>query len=89
MSDVVVLQCYNKGCLKKYPEDEDNESKLVHQLIIFSLFLPSFLYVGACTHHPGVPVFHDAMKVSVVLKLGDVLYSYRKRLIQTPLKDCD
>lgn len=82
MSDVVVLQCYNKGCLKKYPEDEDNESKLVHQLIIFSLFLSLFLYAGACTHHPGVPVFHDAMKVSVVLELGGILYSHRKVLIQ-------
>jgi hypothetical protein len=37
-----MLQCYNKGCLKTYSPEEDND--------------------GACTHHPGGPVFHDAMK---------------------------
>jgi hypothetical protein len=36
------LQCYNKGCLKQYSQEEDVD--------------------GACVHHPGVPVFHDAMK---------------------------
>ena len=35
-----------------------------------SLIMPFNLYLflsssDACIHHPGVPVFHDAMKVSV------------------------
>jgi len=37
-----LLLCYNKGCGKRYKEEDNHES--------------------ACVHHPGVPVFHDALK---------------------------
>ena len=36
------LTCYNKGCGKRYTEEENNDD--------------------SCSYHPGVPIFHDAMK---------------------------
>ncbi|PFX33671.1 cysteine and histidine-rich domain-containing protein 1-like [Stylophora pistillata] len=42
MSTDQLLLCYNKGCGKKYKEDENGED--------------------VCLHHPGCPVFHDALK---------------------------
>ena len=41
--------------------------KLFQHLHIYKLYDYFFLFFSssdACIHHPGVPVFHDAMKVS-------------------------
>ncbi|XP_067051495.1 cysteine and histidine-rich domain-containing protein 1-like [Acropora muricata] len=42
MSSDLLLRCYNKGCGKKYKEEDNGEDH--------------------CLHHPGLPVFHDALK---------------------------
>ena len=73
MSEVAWKQCYNKGCLKKYKEEEDSEGEgEARQNILLpltssppplSLSLSPSVFPGVCVHHPGVPVFHDAMKV--------------------------
>lgn len=68
-SEASLKQCYNKGCGKKYSEEEDAEGD-PYQIII-NYTTNDYFYLqfslsssDACIHHPGVPVFHDAMKVS-------------------------
>ena len=68
-SDVSTLkQCYNKGCGKKYSEDDDSEGTASLKINHYILHGKLHFFVEACIHHPGVPVFHDAMKVSFCLR---------------------
>ena len=57
------LQCYNKGCGQKFKEEENGDGKFTNIPINAPFLYLSFIDV--CCHHPGVPVFHDAMKVSI------------------------
>ena len=65
MANTALLQCYNKGCGNKFKEEDNNEGKVA---ALLPVWCPLYQYLHpvtteACTYHPGVPVFHDAMKV--------------------------
>ena len=68
MADPALLQCYNKGCAQKFKEEDNNEGRIFFISSALTLVDYMLWYSESCVYHPGVPGFHDAMKVSCVVQ---------------------
>lgn len=65
-----LLQCYNRGCGKKFDPKNNEDGKQGYRSLNFRVLQTTLLFIyhyllhftDSCRHHPGLPVFHDAYK---------------------------
>uniref|UniRef100_UPI00358F3DDB cysteine and histidine-rich domain-containing protein 1-like isoform X2 n=1 Tax=Myxine glutinosa TaxID=7769 RepID=UPI00358F3DDB len=58
------LLCYNKGCGQRFDpaENVDEDTQLTVRCLSHHTSLERKENTCCCQHHPGVPIFHDALK---------------------------
>lgn len=66
MPEATLVDCYNKGCGKKFDATSNSTGKPFSDFLdfhIFPILFVDYFLPEDCQYHPGPPFFHDAYKI--------------------------